>query len=169
MTCVRIVSGGQTGVDRAALDTAIELAIGHGGWVPCGRATEDGALAAHYLLRETPDADPAQRTEWNVRDSDATLIVSCGPLRGGSELTRQVAERYGRPCLCLDLVTLPATEAAACIGQWLAGLHCTTLNIAGPRASEDPAIYTATRSLLPVVLADWARKTRRPADAPHDD
>src|SRR5215217_2323846 len=93
---MKIVSGGQTGVDRAALDVALELGIECGGWCPAGRQAEDGPIDARYPLRETPSADPAQRTEWNVRDSDATLLLTTGAASPGTELTREVARRLGR-------------------------------------------------------------------------
>lgn len=148
-----IVSGGQTGADRAALDVAIELAIPHRGWAPRGRLAEDGVLAERYRLAETPMADPAQRTEWNVRDSEATLIVSHGALSGGSALTERFARDYGRPCLHLDLSAESAERAFTRLTRWLVAGGFATLNVAGPRASEDPAIYAATRSLLLRVLS----------------
>src|SRR5690606_30676655 len=94
---VRVVSGGQTGVDRAALDAALRLGLPCGGWCPAGRWAEDGPIPERYPLRETESADPAERTARNVRDSDATLILSPRPLRGGTAGTREVAERLGRP------------------------------------------------------------------------
>ncbi len=84
---MKLVSGGQTGVDRAALDVALELGIDHGGWVPKGRAAGDGPLPSRYRVRETPSEDRAERTGRNVADADATLLISHGPLTGGSELT----------------------------------------------------------------------------------
>src|SRR5919108_3104860 len=97
-----VVSGGQTGVDRAALDAAAEVGLRTGGWCPRGRRAEDGALAALYTLRETPSRGYAQRTEWNVRDSDATLVLCRGAPRGGTALTLRVAKRCGRPVLVVD-------------------------------------------------------------------
>src|SRR5262245_42174345 len=100
----RIISGGQTGADRAALDFAIANGIEIGGWIPAGRLAEDGPLAAWYAgLRETESADPAVRTALNVRDSDATVIVSHGPLAGGSLLTLEEAGRIGKPVFHVDL------------------------------------------------------------------
>ena len=91
----RIVSGGQTGADRAALDWAISNDIPHGGWCPAGRLAEDGAIDSRYNLQETPKADYLQRTEWNVRDSDATVIFSIKPdLMGGSLATQKLAEKH---------------------------------------------------------------------------
>jgi hypothetical protein len=154
----RLVSGGQTGADRAALDVALALGIPHGGWVPRGRRAEDGPLDHRYRVRETPSADPAQRTAWNVRDSDATLILSRGPLAGGSALTRRLALESGCPLLHLDLARLDTAAAAGALADWLAGLVVATLNVAGPRASEDPGIYAAAYALLSAVLAADARR-----------
>jgi hypothetical protein len=148
----KIVSGGQTGADRAALDTAIELRIEHGGWVPRGRCAEDGPLAPWYQLVENDSPQPALRTEWNVRDADATLIFSHGPLAGGSALTLAFAERYGKPCLHVDLAQMDETVAAATLAEWLARIEPVVLNVAGPRASNDPLIYNAVCRILRRVL-----------------
>ena len=97
---LKIISGGQTGADRAALDFAIKHRVPHGGWCPAGRLAEDGPIASRYQLNETPSLDPAQRTEWNVRDSDATVIFSLTPiLHGGTKLTEEFAHVYGKPVL----------------------------------------------------------------------
>lgn len=113
---LRIVSGGQTGVDRAALDVALELSLECGGWCPRGRRAEDGVIAAKYPLRETPMEDYRQRTEWNVRDSDATLILKRGELKGGTLLTAELARRYGRPLLVVDLGEAPQARTAQ---EWI--------------------------------------------------
>jgi hypothetical protein len=149
----KIVSGGQTGADQAALDVARELGIPHGGWLPKGRWTEVGPLPGRYQVQETPDADPAVRTEWNVRDSDATLIVSHGPLTGGSSLTRSHAIRFGKSFLHLDLNQLSFEEAADRLKAWLAAEHPQVLNVAGPRASGDSLIYDAVRRILLAALS----------------
>src|SRR5215471_7567840 len=102
---LRIVSGGQTGVDRAALDAALELGVPCGGWCPRGRAAEDGPIDDRYPLHETPSRDVEQRTEWNVRDSDGTLILNRGPeLTGGTLLTQRVAQRDRKPWMVIDLI-----------------------------------------------------------------
>lgn len=142
---VRIVSGGQTGADRAALDWAIARGIAHGGWCPRGRRAEDGRISAHYALEETPSRDYAQRTRWNVRDSDATLIVSRAAwLTGGSAYTARCAERLGRPWLHAR----PGADDAAAILAFVEQNRVRTLNVAGPRASTEPAIYAYTLALL---------------------
>lgn len=147
MPSLRIVSGGQTGVDRAALDVAAEIGFESGGWCPKGRIAEDGALPARYPLQETPARRYAQRTEWNVRDSDATLILAHGSLTGGTALTVRFASELARPFLVVDLA---AGEDAS--GEetraWLAKNAVRTLNVAGPRESTAPGIYEAARAFL---------------------
>jgi hypothetical protein len=141
----RIVSGGQTGVDRAALDAALAAGVAVGGWCPRGRLAEDGAIPERYPLRETASADPAQRTEWNVRDSDGTLILHRGPLAGGTALTADLARRAGRPLLLLDLdAPPPVVEVQA----WLRERGIRVLNVAGPRASEAPGIGAMAAGLM---------------------
>jgi len=133
-----IVSGGQTGVDRAALDAARHVGLECAGWCPQGRWAEDGFLPLDYPLVETPDANPAQRTEWNVRDSDATLILLEDELSGGTQLTLDYTMRWRKPCA---LVTLQLPEAASIIIAWIEQWQPVRLNIAGPRESECPGIY----------------------------
>src|SRR4051812_41309778 len=102
---ITIISGGQTGADRAALDFVIEHGLSHGGWCPRQRRAEDGVLLAKYLLHETPSSHYSQRTEWNLRDSDATVVFSIkARLTGGSRLTFELAKRLGKPVLHLSRV-----------------------------------------------------------------
>ncbi|HKA15952.1 MAG TPA: putative molybdenum carrier protein [Myxococcota bacterium] len=151
----KIVSGGQTGVDRAALDFALANGIRIGGWVPKGRLAEDGRIPEHYSgLIETESTDPAVRTARNVRDSDATLILSHGLLSGGSLLTLQEATRAGRPVLHLDLDELAPDAAAARLRNWITEVGPGILNVAGPRASHDPRIGAATELVLRRALRD---------------
>jgi hypothetical protein len=151
---MRVVSGGQTGVDRGALDAARAAGVPIGGWVPRGRWAEDGRVPARYgVLRETGSADPAHRTRRNVEDSDGTLLVSHGALVGGSALTRRVAEALGKPCLWLDLDALSVADAVARALLWVGQHQIETLNVAGPRASEDPNGYSATLGLVGALLA----------------
>jgi hypothetical protein len=145
----RIVSGGQTGADRAALDFALAHGYRIGGWLPRGRVAEDGPLSERYAgLRETGSADPSERTERNVRDSDATLILSHGPLAGGSLLTLRKALEAPKPVLHLDLALMTESAAAERLRAWLAQVQPRTLNVAGPRASEDADIAAATAAVL---------------------
>ena len=149
----KIVSGGQTGADRAALDFALANDLRIGGWVPRGRLAEDGPLPERYVgLDETDSADPGVRTARNVRDSDATLLVSHGPLAGGSLLTLREAIRASKPVLHLDLDRLSAASAGERLRRWLAVVRPRVLNVAGPRASEDPGIAEATAALLGAAL-----------------
>jgi hypothetical protein len=148
----KIVSGGQTGVDRAALDAAIRLGIAYGGWVPKGRLAEDGPLPETYRMRETASAAYSERTERNVIDSDGTLIISRGELTGGSEATREAAIRHERPWLHVDLNRTSAFLSAVRITDWLRDHGIRILNVAGPRASKDPRIYQDTLALLESVF-----------------
>jgi hypothetical protein len=141
MSIQRIISGGQTGADRAALDWAIGHGIPHGGWCPQGRLSEDGMIPAHYHLRETPSTDPAQRTEWNVRDADGTVIFSIAPeLSGGTLLTAEFAIKYEKPWIniCQARTDL---NAALQLCAFLAGSKTQILNVAGSRASHETTIY----------------------------
>lgn len=142
---MRIVSGGQTGVDRAALDVALEMGMECGGWCPAGRLAGDGVIDARYPLTETPSADPAQRTEWNVRDSDATLVITGDGPSPGTELTREIAHRLGKP-LHVCAAASPADVDA--VRRWLRVHGVRALNVAGPRESESPGIYAAARGLF---------------------
>jgi Circularly permutated YpsA SLOG family len=155
----KIISGGQTGADRAALDVAIVLGIPHGGWVPRGRMTESGRLPDNYVMQETTSISYPERSEMNVADSDGTLVVSHGKLAGGSALTLDLAAKHRKPCLHIDLNELDALEAAKIVSSWIGARQIKILNVAGPRASEDPEIYEATRRLLTLVIQDFFPKT----------
>ncbi len=144
----KIISGGQTGADQAALDAAIELDIPHGGWVPKGRLTENGVLPDKYKLHEMPTSSYSERTERNIIVSDGTLILSHGKLTGGSELTQELADKNQKHCLHIDLNSIPEFEAALKINKWIGGNHIEVLNVAGPRASKDPKIYQATIDII---------------------
>lgn len=152
MAIERIISGGQTGADRAALDAAIEMGIAHGGYLPRGRLTEEGPLPEAYQLRELPTRSYPQRTERNVLAADGTLIFSHGPLRGGSRLTGELARRHGRPWIHIDLDAVAAAEAARTVWRWVERHGIRDLNVAGSRASEDPRIYAETRAALRRLL-----------------
>jgi hypothetical protein len=147
---VTITSGGQTGADRAALDFAIERGLAHGGWCPCGRLAEDGPIDARYQLRETPSRRYAERTEWNVRDSDATVVFTINSIAtGGTALTIEIAERLGRPLLHLARnADEPVDLSARKFLEFLIEYRVQTLNVAGPRASQEPEIAEFVRSVL---------------------
>ena len=142
---MKIISGGQTGVDRGALDAAIELEMNHGGWCPQGRPAEDGRISDRYELRETDSPDYPARTERNVLDGDATLILCRGPLSGGTELTLRLAERHRRPRLVVDL---DGGVEPAEVRRWLEDNAVEILNVAGPRESQSPGIADLAREFL---------------------
>jgi len=146
----KIVSGGQTGVDRAALDVALERGVPCGGWCPRGRRAEDGPLPERYPLHETPREEYAQRTEWNVRDSDGTLVLTRGEPTGGTALTVELAERLGKPCLVVDL---NRPVEAAQVFNWVQTKSIGVLNVAGPRENSCPGVYLQAADLLRQLLA----------------
>jgi Circularly permutated YpsA SLOG family len=151
---ITIVSGGQTGADRAALDFAIDHHIPHSGWCPRGRPAEDGAIPPLYRLKETPSRKYAQRTEWNVRDSDATVVFSVAPNpAGGTALTLAVAHRLGKPFLHLCRDAASVDESAARLRSFLDKHQVERLNIAGPRASQEPEVAAFVRSVLQAAIA----------------
>lgn len=147
----KIISGGQTGADQAALDAAIKLEIPHGGWVPKGRLTENGPLPDKYKLAEMPGTAYVLRTEQNVIDSNGTLIISHGKLSDGSDYTRKMAIKHHRPWLHIDLNKTPAFKAATLICSWIDENGIEILNVAGPRASKDDQIYPAVLKLIESV------------------
>jgi len=148
---VKIVSGGQTGVDRAALDVADEFHFRRGGWCPRGRLAEDGPLSPSYPMAETPSSNYAERTRWNVRDSDGTLILAVGPLSGGTALTARVAEKRGRP---LHVVDLDGPPDVADVVEWIRREGIQTLNVAGPRGSGVPGIYARAAAFLRLLFGE---------------
>lgn len=135
----RIVSGGQTGADRAALEWAVEHGVEHGGWCPLGRRAEDGRIDPKFQLEETPTENYAVRTKFNVRDSDGTVIFSLGPvLTGGSKLTADFARELGKPWLHLSKSR--TRDPAMALRRFIDENFLQALNIAGPRASSEPGI-----------------------------
>src|SRR5262245_28814130 len=166
---MRIISGGQSGVDRAALDAALVIGMAYGGWCPAGGWAEDspeppGVLQKYPLLRPTPLADPAQRTEWNVRDADATLILveSRGLAASqGTMLARALAQKYRKPLLVVDL---DARDAHERVVSWLRALveaqgPDLALGIGGPRESEAPGICALATAFLEALLDQASRWT----------
>jgi Circularly permutated YpsA SLOG family len=145
-----VISGGQTGVDRAALDVAIELGIPCSGWCPKGRLAEDGQISARYPLTETATAEFSVRTELNVLHSDGTLILTWGEPSGGTLFTRQCAQHHRKPCFESDL---QAPTEPAQFHHWLTAESIQILNIAGPRESHRSGqVYVTAKKVLYLYL-----------------
>lgn len=146
----KIISGGQTGVDRAALDVALELGIPCGGWCPQGRRAEDGVIPFRYPLQETSSPEYPLRTELNVQDADGTLIITWSTPMGGTALTIKLAQKHHKPYLLVDL-----TQEAnvALVREWLRQNEIQVLNVAGPRESEVPGIYMRAALFLRNLFA----------------
>jgi hypothetical protein len=148
----KIISGGQTGADRAALDAALKFDVPYGGWLPKGRLAEDGALDARYNLKEMPTDSYSARTEQNVIDSDGTVIFSHGRPSGGTDYTREMGLRHAKQMLCIDLNLMSPSDAASSITSWIQSQKIQNLNVAGPRASEDPDIYGDVFSIIETIV-----------------
>jgi hypothetical protein len=148
----KIISGGQTGADRAALDVALRLGIPHDGWIPKGRKAEDGTISEIYRLKEMPTDGYEARTEKNVQDSDGTLIIARGHLTGGTDYTRQMTLKHKKQLLGIDLNLMGHFDAASMAASWIRLQHVQVLNLAGPRASEDHQIYSDVEIILEQVI-----------------
>jgi len=146
----KVIAGGQTGVDRAALDAAMACGIAAGGWCPRARIAEDGVIPRRYPLEETPSEKYSQRTTWNVRDADATLILTFGSMDGGTELTQRVAQRLGKPCVVVSLRGYPEMAPVRELFHLRAG--GIVLNVAGPRESRSPGIYGRSYAFLAALF-----------------
>jgi hypothetical protein len=161
---MKLISGGQSGVDRAVLDVAEACSIAYGGWCPKGGWAEDfpqppGLLARYPNLKQTPLADPAQRTEWNVRDADACMIiVDTGglPASRGTALARNLADRYAKPAIVVGLQAWDAVERAACWLRTQFEAFGPSLNLAigGPRESEVPGIHGRAAAFIRALLKE---------------
>ena len=150
MSLTQIISGGQTGVDRGALDAAIELGIDHGGVCPRGRLAEDGRIPNRYALTELSSRKYAVRTEQNVFDSDATLIMYNGSLSGGTAFTHRMCIKNRKPFLLFDLTKPLEIEE---VTDWLTDNAVCKLNCAGPRESANPGIQSVTQGLCKELFA----------------
>lgn len=149
---LKIVSGGQTGVDRGALDAALSAGAPCGGWCPAGRRAEDGVIPDLYPLEEMRDADYRVRTRHNIVDSDATLIIHAGELEGGTALTLNLCRELARPHLLVNAETESAGEAAERLRAFLAEHEVKVLNVAGPRASKWPEAAETARAIVGRML-----------------
>ncbi len=147
----KVISGGQTGVDRAGLDAAQQVGIAIGGWCPKDRRATDGVIPRRYPLTEIESRDYAVRTEWNVRDADATLILCIGNLSSGTRLTADFARQYGKPLLILDL---QQPRDPKVVVDWLSRHAVNVLNIAGPREESCPGgCYALAKRFLDALFS----------------
>jgi hypothetical protein len=154
---LKIISGGQTGVDRAALDAAIAVGLDYGGFIPEGRKAEDGPVNASYIkLRELPQATYKGRTEKNIEDADATLIFTRGRPTNGTAHTIKYARALQEYTLIVDLTDADVTPVTPVIQAWLRSIQLRVLNVAGPRESKSPGIYDKVLEILTVVFRDLA-------------
>jgi len=152
MMLKKIISGGQIGAEQAALDVAIRYNFPHGGWIQKGRKTEDGILPYEYKLKELKSGAYPNYTERNVINSDGTLIISHGKLKGGSSLPRRLAKKYNRQFLHISLDETPAFIAASKINNWIIEYDIEILNVTGSRASKDPKIYEVVKYIIEGVI-----------------
>ncbi|HPA20373.1 MAG TPA: putative molybdenum carrier protein [Verrucomicrobiae bacterium] len=158
----KLVSGGQTGADRAALNAAIALGLPHGGWCPKNRRAENGTIPDHYNLTETPGAGYPVRTEWNVRDSDGTVVLTLGELAtGGSRKTIEIARRLRKPCLHISRDG--GDDARALLRDFIARHGIRVLNVAGSRESKEPGIGAWVEEMLAKALSEPRRSGSGPS------
>ena len=153
---MKIVSGGQTGVDRAALDAAMENGIEAGGWCPQGRVAEDGIIPVNYPVKELPHSGYRQRTKRNVIDSDGTVVIYFGNPSGGTKQTIAFSIQEQKPHVLIDAEELSMEEASRTIEIFIDQNSITVLNIAGPRAGGEPRAYTYAKKLMQSVLHNIA-------------
>lgn len=156
MRVFRIVSGGQTGVDRGALDAALQAGVPCGGWCPAGCIAEDGVIDGRYGLVPLAQGGYADRTRRNAADSDATLILYFGELEGGTALTADCCKALGKPLLLIDATQVPPAEAARQARSFIDRHAVERLNIAGPRASKTPTAYAYASRAVSLLLAGLA-------------
>ncbi len=155
----RIVSGGQTGVDRGALDAALGVDFPCGGWVPGDRMAEDGVISDRYPLTTLPNGNYRQRTRLNVVDSDGTAIFYDGFLSDGTRLTSDLCKLVDRPCILISAREMPdPNAAAAAVLKFIEDHHIETLNVAGPRASGWIDGHAFAQSVIGHVIASLANR-----------
>ena len=152
MQVLKVISGGQTGVDQAALDVAIRKGLAHGGWCPLGRLCETGTIPEKYQLSPTDSQDYAERTERNVVDSDGTLVLHRGAPSGGTAWTIECLQRHGKPFLQVDFNQPVGDKELQQVRSWLQQERVAVLNVAGPRASQQPDMGGLARAFLGHLL-----------------
>ena len=145
---LRSVSGGQTGVDRGALDAALDSEIPCGGWCPAGRKAEDGRIPPVYPVRELASTRYSDRTLRNVQDSDGTLIIHFGEIEGGTDQTKRYCRIENKPCQLVDGSLMSPAQAAQLIAAFTQRNAIRSLNVAGPRASKVPQAHDYAREAL---------------------
>ena len=146
----KVISGGQTGVDRAGLDAAMAAGIPVGGYCPKGRRAEDGRIPERYPLTELSSEDYRERTEMNVMQSDATLILAVGAISGGTTATIQLAEKHDKPYM---IEALDGDPVPTRVANWLTKHHVRVLNVAGPRESQHPgSVHARAAEFLKLVF-----------------
>jgi Circularly permutated YpsA SLOG family len=156
---VKIISGGQTGVDRAALDVALKHGIDAGGWCPTGRLDEFGRIPGRYPVKELESGGFAERTLQNVRDSGGTVIVHPGKLSGGTEQTVRFCVEQRRPLKLIDSSNVSTEKAAQLIADFVRANKIDVLNVAGPRQSEWAKGYDYTTSTLEAFVSSIASRS----------
>ena len=159
-----LVSGGQTGVDRGALDAALDLGVSCGGWCPEGRQAEDGIIPARYPLTELIGAGYAERTRRNVADSDGTLVITFGPVRGGTAHTIDSCRELGRPHIIIDGSSVPPEQGVLEAVRFVRENGIGQLNVAGPRASGEPRGYGYSYALVRALSLQCAGGASAAAD-----
>jgi hypothetical protein len=161
MTLQKIVSGGQTGVDRGALDAALECGFPCGGWCPPGRRAEDGPTPLTYPVVELAHGGYAERTVQNVVDSDGTLVIYFGELEGGTAKTVRHCIDRGKPCKIIDACEVTVDRAAQLVAAFVATHRIACLNVAGPRRSKTPKAEAYARAVIRTLLRQESRDTTR--------
>ena len=154
---IKIISGGQTGVDRGALQAALDWQVSCGGWCPAGRKAEDGRIPVHFPVTELTGAGYAQRTERNVLDSEATVLIYFGTISGGSRLTLHCCRQANRPSLEIDASKIATAEAAQRMLAFVGEHKVVCLNIAGPRESSTPGAAEQARQIVGEFLDQLAQ------------
>ena len=152
---MKIISGGQTGIDRAALDAALKHGIDCGGWCPAGRLDEFGRIPDRYPVKELEEGSFAERTLQNVKDSEGTIVIYFDGLRGGTEYTVQCCKELQRPHKLINAACISPHEAAKLIVDFVREHKIDILNVAGPRQSEWPEGYEYAFGAVNIFLTNW--------------